>query len=254
MDTLLPCGHWAPRCSLHTLRVKERVPDKPWDSESSWPAWRRHHHRPDITAQSPTQTWCWGAQAGRAGALAPTPARGPRVPRPGPDRSEDLRVSQWCALPGAAAHPEHPPRRKSSLRASSASSRSPPADARPEPSSPRASMGPAAAALRPRTLPGPRESTASVAPGRRPSDSGRCWALRPRAALGPGASDRAEGGAGGGRGRGAGRGPGVAETFQGRPPALRALAGTGRGGTGPGLPAGAGQGPAAPCLRVPSAG
>lgn len=68
-------------------------------------------------------------------------------PRPGPERREALRLSWRFALPGAAARLAHPPRRKSSLRASSASSRSPPADSRPGPSSPRAAMS--AAARRP---------------------------------------------------------------------------------------------------------
>lgn len=218
------------------------------------PARRRRNHKPDITALEASANLVLGCPGGTCWGSRTHPRPGPTAPvaRPGRERGPlGLPVVRppWCSRSA-----EHPPRRKSSLRASSASSRSPPADSRPEPSSPRASMGPAAATLRPQTFPGLSEATASVAPGRRPSDSGRCWALRPRAALGPGASDRAEGGAAGGRGRGAGRGPGGAETFQGRPPALRALAGTGRGGAGPGLPAGAGQGPAAPCLRVRSAG
>lgn len=253
LDTLLACGHWAPRCLLHTLGAEERAPDRPWDSERPCPRGAAATTNPtsqleasaNLVLGCPGGT-CWGSRT--------HPRPGPTAPVARPGREGGPLGLPVVRPPRCSRSAEHPPRRKSSLRASSASSRSPPADSRPEPSSPRASMGPAAATLRPQTFPGLSEATASVAPGRRPSDSGRCWALRPRAALGPGASDRAEGGAAGGRGRGAGRGPGGAETFQGRPPALRGLAGTGRGGAGPGLPAGAGQGPAAPCLRVRSAG
>lgn len=94
----------------------------------------------------------------------------------------------------------------------------------PAPREPPWVQPPGAGALRLRTFPGPGEATASVAPGRHPSDSRHCWALSLRAAQGPGASGRAEGGAAGGGTAARGGARGVAKTRRGRPPALRALA------------------------------
>lgn len=186
---------------------------------------RLGHRTTDNTAPgAPALTRCWGAPGGRAGALAPTPP-GPLSPattvaKPGKERGlQDLPVQPL--------KPGHPPRRRSSLRASSASSRSPPADSRPGPSSPRASMGPVTWR---RGSPAPNSPGARGGHGFRgprpvselfPALLGAAPAGRPGArSLRP-----HEGGAAGGRGRGAGRGQGVAETRRGRPPALRAFAG-----------------------------
>lgn len=114
------------------------------------------------------------------------------------------------ASPVQALEPRHPPRRRSSLRASSASSRSPPADSRPGPSSPRASMGPVSGSC------GSRVPNFPGAPGWCPSYSLRSWALRPRAA--PGAPSLRPRGGRSGRGAGPRRGAGPGS------PALRAFA------------------------------
>lgn len=140
----------------------------------------------------------------------------------------------------------------------------------PAPREPPWVQPPGARALRLRTFPGPGEATASVAPGRHPSDSRHCWALSLRAAPGPeppaapraerlGAGPRHGAGpegslrlAGGVRQlcapwRGDSRCPYATSSAGGR-------AGTGRGGAGSGLPAGTGWGLAASCPCAAGAG
>lgn len=93
-----------------------------------------------------------------------------------------------------------------------------------------------------------------MARGRRLHDSRRCWALRPRAAQGPGASGRAEAERRGGGAAGRG-GAGVSETRRWRPRTLRAFAGrTAVRGNRPECPAqGLGRAGEEPCQRCPRA-
>lgn len=208
LDTLLACGHWAPRCLLHTLGAEERAPDRPWDSERPCPRGAAATTNPTSQLSRPQQTWCWGAQAGRAGALAPTPARGPRLPWPGPEGSEDLWVSQCPALPGAAARPS------THLGASPRSAPAAPAAGR-RPRTPGPSPAPRAPPwVPPPLLSGPKLSRGSARPrpqwpraGVRatPGAAGRCahgppWGPEPRTAR------RAERPGGGAAGRGGARG------------------------------------------------
>lgn len=188
----------------------------------------------------------------------------PRVPClpppqwPSPERSEDFRISP-CSRSSPGTHLGAGP--PSAPAAPAAGRRPPTRGLGPAPRAPPWVPSPGAAALRPRTLPGPEEATASGAPGRCLSYSPRCWALRPRAALGPGASGRtkAERPGGGAVARGGARGSlrraaGVRRLCaplrgdSGCPDATRVpgpgRAGTVRGGARPGLSAGAYPGPA----------
>lgn len=206
---------------------------------------------------------CWGpCLHARPGPPSPTPC----VAKPGKERGPP-------GLPVQPLKPGHPPRRRSSLRARSASSRSPPADSRPGPSSPRASMGPVAWR---RGSPAPNFPAARGGHGFRgprpvselfPALLGAAPAGRPGAR-----SLRPRGGRSGGRrGRGAGRGRGSLRRAAGVrwlrasllgdpgcPDATRVAgprrAGTVRGGARPGLPVGAHPGPAASCPALRAAG
>lgn len=224
-------------CSLHTLPIRERVSEiGPGTQSAPWPEQhQRHDQTPDSTAP--------GAQAGTscARALTPGPARDPRLPQlpwPGRERSEDLQVSSGSALPGAAARPgTHLGAGPPSAPAAPAAGRRPPTPGwGPAPRALPWVPPPGAAALGPWTCRGPGATTASMAPGRRANVSRRCWALRPPAAQGPGATGRAEAERPGGGAEARG-GAGVAGTRRGRPLALRAsarrTAGLWRGPEGP---------------------
>lgn len=208
------------------------------------PRWLSALSRPEPHAQqSSAQARCKLA-AGRsvgAGALEPTPTRSrgslglagkPRGPLGLPERICSIRRGRWT--------PEHPPRRRSSLRASSASSRSPPADSRLGPSSPRASMGPAARRRRnpaPNFLgaqPGHGLSGPGPASELLPERLGAAPAGRPGApASAPGRAGRLGAGPRGGAGPGVAAIPGSASPYAGTrasqtPPEYRPEGGRGR--------------------------
>lgn len=186
-----------------------------WDPEgpslgSTSAATKRQRHSSRGPEASPL-LGCSGRDA-PAGALAPIPSPRTLAPclrgRAGKGRGP-LSLHE-VALPGAAARPGHPPRRRSSLRASSASSQVAATDSRPGTSSPRATGVPpprrrASPVL---NFPGAQRGLRPQWPGAgvctTPGAAGRCARGPPR---GPGASGRAEAERRG-RDRGAGRGRG----------------------------------------------
>lgn len=151
---------------------------------------------------------CWGPRTHSRPVLwAPWPGRKGARTSGSPGGASALSIAG--ARPPSTHLGAGPP----SAPAAPAAGRHPPTPGwGPAPRAPPWVPPPGAAAIRPRTSSGPSQATASVAPGRRPSCSRSCWALRPGAPAS--AAGRAERLGAGPRG---GAGPGVAET---RPPAL----------------------------------
>lgn len=191
---------------------------------------------------------CWGPRThSRPVPWAPWPGRKGARTSGSPGGASALSIAG--ARPPSTHLGAGPP----SAPAAPAAGRHPPTPGwGPAPRAPPWVPPPGAAAIRPRTSSGPSQATASVAPGRRPSCSRSCWALRPRAARGP--QPRPPGGRSAwGRGRGAGRGReslrlgrplGIPFRRDPRfPDATRVSAGRRAGGYGP---RGAGLGPPAP--------
>lgn len=273
LGILLSRGHWAPMVALCTL-------PKAVLGSGGLPAGtvQRHDHTPSNRAPRPRRKlaaggprWgnCWGPRThSRQGPMGP-------VARPEKERGPLGLGGKGGAHPLRCRRsaPEHPPRRRSSLRASSASSRSPPADSRPGPSSPRASMGPAArrrrnpapnffGVQRGHGLSGPRAGVRSTT-----SAAGRCargppWGQEPRPkrrAERPGGGAAARGGAGGSLRLAPGVRP-LCTPLRGdlwcpdATPSAGRRARTGRGGAGLGLPAGTSPGSAASCPCAAGAG